>query len=90
MPMYDWECPEGHVFEENVLIAVRNEPVPCHVDDCTELADRIKISHTCPGTMLDYGLGLNREALETGRYDPLKPIQRGVRRYRGENAGPFG
>ena len=82
--MYDWECPEGHEFESMVRIAVRQEPIPCQADGCGLIATRIEISHSCPGTMLDYGLGLNREALEKGTYDPLKPIQRGVRRHRGE------
>lgn len=90
MPMYDWECPKGHEFEENVPVAVRKDPIGCQSEGCREMATRVEISHSCPGTMLDYGLGLNREAVETGRYDPLKPIQRGVRRHRGESAGPFG
>lgn len=90
MPMYDWECPEGHKFEANVMIADRNNTILCEDDVCTEFATRIEIGHSCTEAMLDYGLGLNREALETGRYDPEKPIQRGVRRHRGEDAGPFG
>ena len=90
MPMYDWQCPDRHKFETVVSMAKRKGPLPCMFPECKQLAARIEISHTNPGTMLDYGLGLNREALEKGTYDPLKPIQRGVRRYRGEKAGPFG
>jgi hypothetical protein len=29
MPLYDFECPHGHRFERQCLIAERNEPVPC-------------------------------------------------------------
>jgi len=83
--MYDWMCPKGHMFEENVPVDVRKDPIGCQSEGCRELADRIEISHSCTDAMLDYGLGLNREALEAGRYDPLNPIQRGVRRHRGES-----
>jgi len=90
MPRWDWECPKGHVFEADVRIADREKPLPCTAEGCDEDAQRIAVGHSSPGTMLDYGLGLNREALEKGTYDPLKPIQRGVRRHRGEKAGYFG
>jgi len=90
MPMYDWMCPNGHKFEAVVSIVDRKTPITCADGDCTAMANRIEISHSNPGTMLDYGLGLNREALEAGKYDPLRPIQRGVRRHRGEKAGPLG
>jgi len=29
MPLYDFECPHGHRFERQCLIAERNEEVPC-------------------------------------------------------------
>lgn len=79
MPMYDWECPDGHRFEHVVSIADRNKLIPCQVEGCTHVAERIEISHSNPGTMLEYGFGLNREALQKGTYDPLNPINRGIR-----------
>ena len=30
MPMYDYQCPCGHKFEENKMIDRRDEPVICH------------------------------------------------------------
>lgn len=76
MPLYDYECPAGHVFEHSELIANRNEQVKCK--ECTEMSTRIKHSHSNPSAMLDYGLGLNREAVMKGTYDPEKPINRGI------------
>ena len=29
MPLYDFECPHGHVFEKIVPMAQVDEPVPC-------------------------------------------------------------
>jgi hypothetical protein len=85
MPMYDWECPAGHRFESVVLMAYRDEPLACQADDCVEMATRIEISHSNPAAMIDYGFGLNREALEKGTYDPLKPVARGCRHRKGES-----
>ena len=118
MPMYDFECPHGHRFEKVVLIADRNNPVPCeatvpqlceytdegsrlaqlpnnvvvmkdgkesadvaYVKDvpCILKATRVEISHSSPASMLDYGLGANRDAAREGRYDGT-PSTRGVRK----------
>ena len=84
MPLYDWECLNGHRFEAVVRMDDRAGPIACTEGGCTQEAARVEISHSSPGTMLDYGLGLNREAVEKGTYDPLRPIQRGVRRHRGD------
>ena len=32
MPLYDWICANGHRFEKVVLIANRDEPIPCEGD----------------------------------------------------------
>ena len=32
MPRYDFECPHGHVFEHDCLIARRDETIPCEVE----------------------------------------------------------
>jgi hypothetical protein len=47
---------------------------------CPLMAKRIEISHARPSTMLDYGLGANRDAAREGRYDPNRPSTRGVRK----------
>ena len=46
MPMYDFECPHGHRFEYNCLIADRDDKIPCKgvvpqliSDDELELAE---------------------------------------------------
>ena len=84
MPMYDYACPSGHRFEKVVPIAERNEPVGCEGAtgncDCPLQATRIEIAHAHPSTMLDYGLGANRDAAREGRYDPNRPSTRGVRK----------
>lgn len=90
MPMYDWTCAEGHEFEHVVKISERNDSIECSQEGCEAPAVRTEISVRCPAALLDYGFGLNREALNKGTYDPLNPIKRGVRRHRGEKAGPFG
>ena len=47
---------------------------------CPLIAKRVEISHARPSMMLDYGLGANRDAAREGRYDPLRPSTRGVRK----------
>jgi hypothetical protein len=80
MPLYDFECPAGHRFEALVSIASRTEPFPCQAPACALQAQRIEICHAHPSTMLDYGLGANRDAAREGRYNPDRPSTRGVRK----------
>lgn len=81
MPMYDFQCHEGHGFERVVPIAARDELIACEEPGCAAVAHRVEISHAHPGTMLDYGLGANRDAAREGRYDPNRPSKRGVRKF---------
>lgn len=96
MPLYEFLCDLGHRFERVVPIADRNTPVPCEgiVEErphdptaiasrhlpCSLLARRVEICHARPSTLLHYGLGANRDAAREGRYDPLRPSTRGVRK----------
>jgi hypothetical protein len=85
MPLYDYACSAGHRFERVVPIADRHLPIPCQgirADDqpCALHAERVEICHARPGTMIDYGLGANRDAALQGRYDPNRPSTRGVRK----------
>lgn len=32
MPLYDFECPRGHIFEKNVPYDDRYKPIPCEVE----------------------------------------------------------
>ncbi len=80
MPMYDFECPEHHRFERVVPLDVRNEPIACDEPGCAQRATRVEICHARPSTLLDYGLGANRDAALQGRYDPHRPSTRGVRK----------
>lgn len=92
MPLYDFECSNGHRFEESASLARREEAIPCQgtIDGadggqpasvtCPLLAHRVQICHARPSTMLDYGLGANRDAARQGRYDPNRPSTRGVRK----------
>lgn len=75
MPMYDFECPEGHVFEKNVPIADRDTPIPCE-EGCASQATRIEVSFSKSNAILDHGLAANRDAAREGRYDPLNPSRR--------------
>jgi hypothetical protein len=80
MPLYDFSCDAGHRFEKVVSIAVRNHTIGCQIPGCPFSARRVEISHAHPAAMLDYGLAANRDAAREGRYDPHRPITRGVRR----------
>lgn len=80
MPLYDFECGDGHRFEAVVPLAARQQPIPCQAPTCPLVAHRIEICHARPSTMLDYGLGANRDAAREGRYDPNRPSTRGVRK----------
>jgi hypothetical protein len=85
MPMYGYSCAAGHEFERVVAIADRHLPIACEGkrDDgqpCPLSANRIEICHARPSAMLEYGLGANRDAAREGRYDPLRPSTRGVRK----------
>ena len=91
MPMYDFQCLDGHEFETVVRMANRADPIPCEHDGCELEASMLECSfkgRQC-STLLDYGFGLNREAVQKGTYDPLKPVQRGVKHRAGEKT-PFG
>ena len=85
MPLYDYICSAGHRFEKVVPMADRHRLVTCEgkQDDgrrCPLDAARVEICHARPSTMLDYGLGANRDAARAGRYDPNRPSTRGVRK----------
>jgi hypothetical protein len=92
MPLYDFHCDAGHRFERVVPLAQRNEPIACEGGPpksgdagaarlpCPLPANRVEIAHARPSTMLDYGLGANRDAAREGRYDPNRPSTRGVRK----------
>lgn len=132
MPLYDFECPRGHVFEKNVPYDDRYNPIPCEVEievreisleqlaDSLEEQDAIKagevsvqvvsapgeikegelplptkgtvtkmpcgvrakyiLTHGHPGGLLDHGICANRDAAREGRWDPDRPITRGVRK----------
>lgn len=47
---------------------------------CILKAKRVEIGHSNPKAMLEYGLAANRDAAREGRYDPLRPSTRGVRK----------
>lgn len=72
MPIYDFSCSAGHVFERMVPMAERNIPVTCEEPGC-ELDAAAIISHGNPAGMLDHGFGRNRENALKGTYDPNKP-----------------
>ncbi len=78
--MYDFQCAAGHRFEKVVPLDARNRRVDCEGAGCALSAHRIEICHARPSTMLDYGLGANRDAAREGRYDPNRPSTRGVRK----------
>jgi hypothetical protein len=85
MPLYGYCCSAGHCFDRVVPIADRHLPIPCEGNcsdgqRCRLEAHRIEICHARPSTMLDYGLGANRDAAREGRYDPNRPSTRGVRK----------
>jgi len=40
MPLYDFECPHGHVFEKIVPMAEVNDPVPCE-----SMVPRLALDH---------------------------------------------
>jgi hypothetical protein len=85
-PMFDFECIAGHRFEKVVPLAERHDVIACAVVDdsgqpCALDARRIEICHARPSTMLDHGLGANRDAAREGRYDPNRPSTRGVRKF---------
>ena len=94
MPLYDFECQDGHRFESIVPMDRRQDPIQCEgrvtamplspdaepgERRCMRMAERI-ISHSSPDTMLDHGYGANRDAAMAGKYDPLRPSSRGVRK----------
>jgi hypothetical protein len=85
-PLYDYCCSAEHRFEKLVPIAERERPVACEGSGtdgrpCALDARRVEISHARPSTMLDHGLGANRDAAREGRYDPNRPSMRGVRKF---------
>lgn len=137
MPLYDFECSRGHVFDKQLKIADRDEEVRCEFEievreiSLEQLADSLEqadaaaavvatlapapgeareaevleageaiplplagpvtkmacglkakriISHADPKALLSRGLCANRDAALEGRWDPDKPITRGVRR----------
>lgn len=152
MPLYDFECGRGHVFEKVVPYEDRNKPIPCEHEievreiSLEQLADSLEqsaaatlqsatsvevsgppvpgenatlvpangearegeplamapavelgsnlpvtkmacgvraryiLTHGHPGGLLDHGLAANRDAALEGRWDPDRPITRGVRK----------
>lgn len=53
-------------------------PPPVTEKPCMLPAKKV-ITHSHPETLLDYGLGANRDAARAGTYNPANPIRRGVR-----------
>jgi putative FmdB family regulatory protein len=79
----EWKPPEGVRIEKlgpledgggQIEVLVRDIP-------CILMAKRVEISVSHPETLLSYGLGANRDAANEGRYDPLTPSKRGIRRH---------
>jgi len=82
MPLYEFECPQGHTFDAITAIGDRREPLPCEEAGCSELAKMV-IAHANPGGMLDHGSARNRDNAKEGRYDPLNPNTRFMAKGRG-------
>jgi hypothetical protein len=53
---------------------------PSKTVPCVLKAKRIEIGHSNPGGMLDHGIGANRDAAREGRWNPDRPITKGLRR----------
>lgn len=76
MPLYDFKCADGHTFEHQCLMADRKTPVACEDGSCELEAILLVGTHSNPRSILDHGLGRNRDAAREGRYDPLNPNRR--------------
>lgn len=75
MPLYQFECPKGHTFDEIVPMRERYYPIMCTGDGCQEVA-RMVIAHSNPGGLLDHGLARNRDLAREGRWNPDEPSPR--------------
>jgi hypothetical protein len=64
MPVYDFECKQGHRFEHTCRISELDEPVKCTTDGCSEIATNV-----CTFGGLDHGIGLFRDQAREGRFD---------------------
>lgn len=59
------------------------EDPPVILVNCPHSAERVFGTHSNPSSMLDHGLGSNRDAAREGRYDPLNPNRRFMAKGRG-------
>jgi hypothetical protein len=64
MPRYDYECPQGHRFEQHARMSACDTPVPCTTEGCTEQAVTI-----ITGGHLDHGIACHRDASLAGNWD---------------------
>jgi putative FmdB family regulatory protein len=78
----EWSPPDGVRIEKlgpledgGGVVEVLVRDVPCILE-----AKRVEISVSHPEALLSYGLCANRDAAQEGRYDPLNPSKRGVRK----------
>lgn len=81
MPLYDFGCPNGHRFERTCRMAECDQETPCEEPGCTAAATQI-IAHSNPGGSLSHGAASNRDAALEGRYDPLNPNRRFMKKGR--------
>lgn len=64
MPVYDFRCDDGHIFEHFCKMAQVDMPVPCTHDGCTKAAVQV-----ITGTELLHGIGCFGDADKEGRFD---------------------
>jgi hypothetical protein len=58
-----------------------DQETPCEEPGCTAAATQI-IAHSNPGGSLSHGAASNRDAALEGRYDPLNPNRRFMKKGR--------
>jgi putative FmdB family regulatory protein len=77
MPLYEYDCPDGHRTEKIRSFVARNDPLVCH---CGAETLRVEISHThcAPDGVYSYAPNLGSEAaFERKRH----AIREGIRVY---------